>query len=251
MSTRKPDPRYRIPGTTVSLLSNPSKMPGYGFSLPAIKACPWRADNRTMARILAMMTPTAAAEYSQRLVCNHCYAQGGYYLMPTVIHALETRMAFVLASLRAKDGEFVRHMIRAIRKECLRRGGAYLWFRIHDDGDFFSPEYVRAWIEIVRACPDIHFWAPTKSYRGPAAMLAALRNLHAEPNMYLSLSAIEIDGTAPMIDGLGAAAEVVSDPALATCRAFDNHGHCGECRRCWAGGSSYHVHGWVNKSTAA
>jgi len=36
-------------------------------------------------------------------------------------------------------------------------------FRIHADGDFFNHEYVYAWIAIMRAFPNVHFWAYTRS----------------------------------------------------------------------------------------
>ena len=40
------------------------------------------------------------------------------------------------------------------------RGGKYV--RIHDSGDFFSDEYLEAWIYIARVIPDITFYAYTK-----------------------------------------------------------------------------------------
>jgi hypothetical protein len=36
------------------------------------------------------------------------------------------------------------------------------WIRIHDAGDFFSDDYLQAWLRICRARPDLHFYAYTK-----------------------------------------------------------------------------------------
>jgi hypothetical protein len=36
------------------------------------------------------------------------------------------------------------------------------WIRVHDAGDFFSDDYLQAWLRICRARPDLHFYAYTK-----------------------------------------------------------------------------------------
>ena len=36
------------------------------------------------------------------------------------------------------------------------------WIRIHDAGDFFSDDYLHAWLRICQARPDLHFYAYTK-----------------------------------------------------------------------------------------
>ncbi len=36
------------------------------------------------------------------------------------------------------------------------------WIRIHDSGDFFSDEYLLAWLDICRTRPDTNFYAYTK-----------------------------------------------------------------------------------------
>lgn len=51
-------------------------------------------------------------------------------------------------------------------------------YRIHWDGDFFSPEYTRAWISVIRQFSDVHFWVYTRN-AASAVMLhkAGLSNL--------------------------------------------------------------------------
>ena len=53
-------------------------------------------------------------------------------------------------------------------------------FRIHWDGDFFSPTYVAAWARVIKAHPDVTFWAYTR-------VPTAATFLHAQRLANLSL----------------------------------------------------------------
>jgi hypothetical protein len=66
-------------------------------------------------------------------------------------------------------------MITAFHHDCQKRGAEQL-FRIHWDGDFFSPEYTKAWALVIDKWQDIQFWVYT---RVPSAItiLAGLPNL--------------------------------------------------------------------------
>ena len=59
--------------------------------------------------------------------------------------------------------------------------------RIHNVGDFYSVNYVRKWLKIVRARPDVMFFAYTRAWTSPE-LVAALRQFAALPNMTLFLS---------------------------------------------------------------
>lgn len=52
-------------------------------------------------------------------------------------------------------------MIGEFSAECDKRGAQKL-FRIHWDGDFFSPVYAVAWATVIKAHPDVQFWAYTR-----------------------------------------------------------------------------------------
>ncbi|ALF00964.1 hypothetical protein SEA_SERENITY_97 [Mycobacterium phage Serenity] len=52
-------------------------------------------------------------------------------------------------------------MIADFVKDCDKRKAPKL-FRIHWDGDFFSPTYVAAWARVIRDNPDVQFWAYTR-----------------------------------------------------------------------------------------
>jgi hypothetical protein len=54
--------------------------------------------------------------------------------------------------------------------------------RVHVSGDFYSADYVRAWVAVATACPATRFYAYTRSWRVPhivpaLAELARLRNV--------------------------------------------------------------------------
>jgi hypothetical protein len=53
-------------------------------------------------------------------------------------------------------------MIDEFDKECDKRNAQKL-FRIHWDGDFFSPTYTMAWKNVIKAFPSIQFWVYTRS----------------------------------------------------------------------------------------
>lgn len=52
-------------------------------------------------------------------------------------------------------------MVTAFVTECEKRGAQKL-FRIHWDGDFFSPVYVTAWHAVIAKHADVQFWAYTR-----------------------------------------------------------------------------------------
>lgn len=59
--------------------------------------------------------------------------------------------------------------------------------RIHVSGDFFSIEYINAWVEICSAFPQIKFWTYTRSWI-VSEMLPSLKRLKSLPNMQLFAS---------------------------------------------------------------
>ena len=52
-------------------------------------------------------------------------------------------------------------MIAEFVKDCDKRDAPKL-FRIHWDGDFFSPVYAAAWSKVIQAYPDVQFWVYTR-----------------------------------------------------------------------------------------
>lgn len=215
-----------------TLLTKPGKMPGYAFGLPAGISCPF--------------SKVSIKLYGDRSTCHWCYAMAGRYIHDNVALAMKRRWEWVRASLAEDHGEvFVAVMVKHIRYQMDRRPANDRVFRIHDSGDFFSVEYVRAWQRVVRHLPDVRFWAPTREHNRPV-MLAALTELAAMPNVIVRPSAVQVNAEPPRVEGFGAGTSVYdreqlpnipkgvkvcpsslsTDPEKKTC---DSHG----CRACW------------------
>lgn len=106
-----------------------------------------------------------------------CYARNGTYLFPAVLAAhranLErylsnpeewfTSLTTELAAKRFRPTGEPRDLPTtgdAWLDDWAARGGAAV--RIHDSGDFFSAEYLGAWLAVAAAVPDVLFYAYTK-----------------------------------------------------------------------------------------
>lgn len=206
-------------------LSAPSKMPCYSWSIPAGSTCPG--------------AKLSVVHQGDNAVCGSCYAQGGFYQMPSTKNAQMARRAWIGRSLAHDDGaEFIRVMVEMIRESVHACGNPR--FRGHDSGDFFSVAYIDAWIAICSALPSVTFWFPTRSYIVPN-LEPALRRLAALPNVVLRPSAEGFDEEAPMLDGFAAGSTVARTLPIAQSLA----GHvcptsyaaktCAEngCFHCW------------------
>ncbi len=88
-----------------------------------------------------------------KLCTKHCYAAKGFFCMPSVLEGYRRNLK---ASERA---DFVAVMVTEIRE----KGCTVV--RIHVSGDFYSAEYVGKWMEIIRQCPGVRFYAYTRSWR--------------------------------------------------------------------------------------
>lgn len=154
-------------------------------------------------------------------VCNcvGCYAQTGFYKMPSTLKALAIRT--LIAQLMPTWLENA--IIAQIKAENIKL------CRIHASGDFFSAEYVNVWRNIVKACNTCVFWTYTK-------------NASAE-NAFNDLANINI--VKSLIDGIGMnyghcdyimkAYEILkaSGKKVHVCKCgFDKNQHCVNCKGC-------------------
>jgi hypothetical protein len=85
-----------------------------------------------------------------------CYARQGSYRFRNVKAAHEANLMMVLDDLPGWEAAMTAEL-----QHKRYRGGR--WVRVHDAGDFFSPEYTQAWLRVMRSAPDVHFYAYTKS----------------------------------------------------------------------------------------
>lgn len=83
---------------------------------------------------------------------KYCYAKKGAYVWGNVKPSYEMRY------LLTKQPElFIEKMSTAI----LDRKATHI--RIHDSGDFYNYEYIKAWFKIINKFPKVKFYAYTKS----------------------------------------------------------------------------------------
>lgn len=84
-----------------------------------------------------------------------CYARNGTYRFPEVRRAHRRNLQFVMDDLPGWE-----IAMQAELSTDRFRGGQ--WVRIHDAGDFFSDDYLAAWLRIARAISDVRFYCYTK-----------------------------------------------------------------------------------------
>lgn len=194
-------------------LSNPSKMPGKAFGLPAAGfACPVGAK-------LALIPGT---------VCHGCYATKGMYGFPTVQAAQHRRLTAVrraLASPKARQ-EWVDAMVTLIRPQT--------WFRWHDSGDVFSLEYLEMIVDVVAATPDTRHWLPTREMLTVRRWQRQHGAFPANLTVRLSLPKVDAsaDDASKVAASFGLPTSTVSTTA-ATCPARNQGNECRDCRACW------------------
>lgn len=182
-------------------LSDPSKMPCYGWSISA-----WEC--KTGGRL---------AEVSGT-VCFGCYARKGHYNRGSVKNAVARRLA-LYNSNPAWEYDMAK-LIAGLNQTHFR------WF---DSGDLQDATMLERIATVAMLTPGTRHWLPTREY---AIVKEFLDNGGIIPhNLIVRLSAHKVDGTAPDM-GLPTAT-VVSDAALATCPAPNQDGKCMDCRICW------------------
>lgn len=189
-------------------------------------------------------------------ICGSCYAQMGRYAFPNVLNAQWIRFAWVKRLLAdGKQEEFISTMTDAIRRH-VDNG----FFRVHDSGDLWSPEYVNCWGEICKRLPEVNFWFPTRSWRATNPnWVTALTNLASLPNVSLRPSALEFDEATPVLKGYSAGTAVVTRvdalPTVKVCPKSLNSSDCHSvgCRACWSktGEVAYLVHGHLGRHVAS
>jgi len=186
-------------------LSEPSKMPCYGYSIPA-----------STCKIGAKLKNVAGS------VCNKCYAMRGNYMFRTVQASLMKRFKSL------SNPFWVRAMTVAITKKV---GTGY--FRWHDSGDIQSVGHLKKIIQVCNNLPDIKFWLPTREYAIISKYLA--KGGKFPVNLTVRLSSLMIDGPAPtgIATRFNLVTSGVSSNGNFTCPASQQGNKCQDCRACW------------------
>lgn len=105
---------------------------------------------------IAFSCPGATA-YCERI----CYAGRIEKQYKPVLAILTRNFEALRNATRDEMALMLSTMIKEFRAECDKRG-AVKAFRIHWDGDFFSPDYTRAWADVIAYNSDIQFWVYTR-----------------------------------------------------------------------------------------
>jgi len=184
-------------------LSAPSKMPSFGYSIPANR-CPLGSKLRKV--------PGS--------ICSKCYALKGRYLFKNVRDALERRFESLT------DPRWVDAMVYLINTRKLRH------FRWHDAGDLQGVWHLANMAKVAALTPDCRHWLPTRELRTVGEYLEE----HERPkNLNIRLSAMAFDKRAP--EGFARKRGLTVSGASANgshnCPAPTQGNSCGDCRACW------------------
>jgi len=187
----------------VGSLSNPSKMPCHGYSIPA--------ENCGIGSKLRKV---------KNSICSICYALKGRYIFQNVQDAMKKRLASLTDLL------WIDYMVFMIGKR--EKSGFFRW---HDSGDIQGVWHLEKIAEIARRLPTIQFWLPTREYAMVGEWLATSKK---PDNLKIRLSAYMIDGEPPskIASKLGVLTSGVSKEGF-TCPASEQGNACLDCRACW------------------
>jgi hypothetical protein len=249
--TRPPQNR---PFRSTSLFTWTSKMSCPSFSIPAGPVenggtCP--ASKQTSIEkegsYEKYSPPLSEMPQGEAFICSVCYAGKGRYLMyKSMSLGQVAKLRWVQKTLR--EGTFIRRMSEAISSlidpDVERILASKLvsneFFRIHDSGDFFSPEYYKAWVEICYAVPKVTFWAPTRQWVY-AKWRELFSNYPPPRNLSLRPSALVTSFPPPQIKGMAGGSTSISGrmpSPVWNCPAYegDEEHSCAAagCRVCWS-----------------
>lgn len=216
-------------------LSNPSKMPGFSYGLPAAGA-KWVPELATKYNLEVPETfgcPVGAKLAQVKgTTCSKCYAVKGNYGFKKVRLAQFKRLMGLLTHPMWVDAMV--HLINSKRSK---------WFRWHDSGDIMSMDHLHKIIEVVNRTPDVRHWLPTRE----AKIIVDYENTYGAfpDNLTIRLSATRVDNPPPKAYGITSTVHDKAAPVGHKCPAPEQNGECGDCRACWSRdveNVSYHIH---------
>lgn len=133
------------------------------FDIPSGVTCP--AANLCHSQIEVVDGKRKVVDYGQ----FRCYATSSEAMYENVYNARIRNLEL------SKSENFVDIVSSAINKS------GYNSIRIHSSGDFYRPEYMKSWINIAKACPQVTLWGYTK-------MATYVKFLNAVDNMFFVYS---------------------------------------------------------------
>lgn len=188
--------------TITGTLSQPSKMPCHGYSIPA-----------------SMCTTGGKLHKVENSVCKSCYALKGRYMFPNVQSALRNRYNSLV-----KNPVIWQHAIT----ELIRRKEKSGFFRWHDSGDLQGVYHLRHINNVALSLPDIQFWLPTREIR----ILREFQqdNIIAD-NLTIRLSSFFVSQRPNKAYKHTSTVGWLDAPH--SCPAPTQSNQCADCRACW------------------
>ncbi len=210
-------------------LSSPSKMPGYGYGLPARECI-------TGSKLREVLLS----------VCHGCYAMKGHYVFPNVQRALYRRLRKITDPLWAPA---IAELINRRADPARARKGwkVHQYFRWHDSGDLQSVDHLRQICRAAELSPGVRHWIPTREYRIVRDYLNEGGTI--PENLNVRMSAHMLGGAVPRFPRLPVTVSTVTKGAAPegayACPAPQQGNNCGSCRACWDRSVplvNYHLH---------
>ncbi len=206
---------YDAAWKAVGGLSEPSKMPCYGWSVSA-RRC-------GMGGKLVKVANS---------VCANCYALKGRYTFPNVQNCLERRW-------------------EALHKEGFTEAFVFLmkvltpsYIRLYDSGDLDCIDTLKKWVDIANQTPNTKYWLPTKEYSIVSDYVKEFGAFPANLNVRLSAYMVDESGPITLAKRLGVTISEVFR-GEGSCPAPKQGNKCLDCRACWNKETfavSYHKH---------
>jgi hypothetical protein len=196
-------------------LSNPSKMPGYGYNLPASEC--------KRGSLLADHEDT---------VCHGCYARKGRYAFSTVHNAMQKRLESIL------HPDWVEAMTTLIKHYCADEP----YFRFHDSGDIQNLLHLNKIVEICRNLPEINFWLPTLEASLVHRYMTSISAEELPKNLTIRVSQPFVGQLPYSATGSNDTTSLPTSCVMkdvdmfkkkAVCPATTERNECGDCRKCW------------------
>ena len=253
-----------VPGYFTSWGTFTSKLPTSSWGIPALAAagihtCP----SATFTERQLNSTLKKPSDKGTMFICTWCYprAKTSRYRMPNAKQAGINRLLYTQECIEnGNEWDWIDYQVGYVR--WATRNDSH--FRIHDQGDFYRTEYVRMWIEVAKALPEVDFWASTRAWHlredgdpvAHEAILSLLRDFHALRNVQVKPSALAfitgeeaelIPGVhlPPVVPGLGGGTGAhlkgaVVPKGIYKCPSHSQKGQClgkqhggVDCTACW------------------
>ena len=191
----------------IGTLSNPSKMPAFGWGISA-KKC---VTGVKLAKI-------------KGTICSKCYALKGRYVFKNVFNAHEVRRKAI------EEIEWVDYMAELLTLKYKNLDKSKRYHRWFDSGDIQSFGHLMKIFEVCELTPQIRHWLATREYQ----LINQLDVKDVPKNLCLRVSAIKVDSKPPTFWKWTSGVHKDKKAIGRECPAYKQDGECGSCRACWS-----------------